>query len=358
MILFLGAGASKPFGIPTMVDMSNEFENKADGLKEDVKELYWDIKAALNLKDLEDILTVLNTLSEKQNPLVSYLSMFLLEPPDLAELLINRAIPSLSQLARTFIDTIGRDKIEDAISPYIKRPAGPKLSGGLKLEITKFIRRSCIIRKEEELKLVYNKLFDILRQHSTHSFNIFTTNYDLVIDKYIENLGVSYYGGFKNGVWHPEGYTENVIFKIFKLHGSIDQCLEDDRIIKRDNIPLDLPAETVSGAMLKELMIYPMREKKIWNDPFFELFIHFKKCLELPEEFCVVIGYSFEDEHIRNIFFDAVKRNPEIRIFMLDPQAEQIRNDLEPIKGNIEPIEGEFGEESVFEDLKQKVSEM
>jgi hypothetical protein len=31
---------------------------------------------------------------------------------------------------------------------------------------------------------------------------------------------------------------------------------------------------------------------------------------------------------------------------------------LEPIKDNIKPIEGEFGEESVFEDLEEKLNEL
>ncbi|MCD6455459.1 MAG: hypothetical protein J7K81_01520 [Methanophagales archaeon] len=55
-----------------------------------------------------------------------------------------------------------------------------------------------------------------------------------------------------------------------------------------------------------------MREKEVYKDPLFELFTSLKTNL-LSEEICVVIGYSFGDEHIRNIFFDAAKRNLEIK---------------------------------------------
>lgn len=147
----------------------------------------------------------------------------------------------------------------------------------------------------------------------------------------------------------PEGYDEDYKIKLFKLHGSIDQYIENGRIIKcwRE------PRGTENG------MIYPMRAKKVYKDPFFELFTRLKDCLINKEtEICIVIGYSFGDEHIRNIFFDAVKRNPEIRIFMISPNAKKIRDDLEPIKDNIEPIEGKFGEEEVFEEQKQKLSEV
>ncbi|MCK4736609.1 MAG: hypothetical protein KAT65_29415, partial [Methanophagales archaeon] len=63
MMLFLGAGASKPVGIPTMKEMSEEFENTTD-LTKDERELYLDIKNTVYSDNLEDILTVLNDLTK------------------------------------------------------------------------------------------------------------------------------------------------------------------------------------------------------------------------------------------------------------------------------------------------------
>ena len=42
----------------------------------------------------------------------------------------------------------------------------------------------------------------------------------------------------------------------------------------------------------------------------------------------------------------------------LSPNAKKIRDDLEYIKDEIVPIEGEFGEESVFEELEEKLNEL
>ena len=153
-----------------------------------------------------------------------------------------------------------------------------------------------------------------------------------------------------------ENAQNGPLIRLFKLHGSIDQYYQNGKIVKKDTL---FSTKTVGGLEPKDSMIYPMREKEVYKDPFFELFTRLKDCLTNQEtKICIVIGYSFGDEHIRNIFFDAVKRNQEIRIILIDPQAEQIRNDrrLEPIRGNIEPIEGKFGEEKVFEELKQKLS--
>jgi hypothetical protein len=65
MMLFLGAGASKPFGIKTMDEMSEELENKMNEFTDDEKDLYQSIHNDLGTNNLEDILTVLNDLRRK-----------------------------------------------------------------------------------------------------------------------------------------------------------------------------------------------------------------------------------------------------------------------------------------------------
>ena len=110
----------------------------------------------------------------------------------------------------------------------------------------------------------------------------------------------------------------------------------------------------MNGKELLESMIYPMREKEVYKDLFFELFTRLKTSL-LSEEICIIIGYSFGDEHIRNIFLDAVKRNQKIKILFGDKNPDQVMKDLEPIKDNIIPIEGEFGKDTFFERLKEEL---
>lgn len=75
MRLFLGAGASKPFGIKTMEEMSIEFWDKVKWFPADERELYQSIRNNLGTNNLEDILTVLNDLSGEivRNISVKYL---------------------------------------------------------------------------------------------------------------------------------------------------------------------------------------------------------------------------------------------------------------------------------------------
>jgi len=406
MMLFLGAGTSKRFGIPTMSGedgLSSIFEKIIDYnvmMREDNRKLmddemlYCAIGHAMGSNNLEDILTVLNDLAKpSDNPTIRYLKSDYLDwyhafieggcvgmrkfadaSKELKEIMEEQT--PRSQLIEMMNLTPNRYKeIADQInsSPVIienlekelnrrRILLNQNLSKNLKLKIIKFIKKECNRNEKikldefikEDIKNKYDRLFKILENCSS-SFNIFTTNYDTAIEKYIETKDKfdEFYDGFayfdpqrRIGDWDPEGYVKNKYkIKLLKLHGSIDQYIYKERIIKT---PLE-------PSKLEDAMIYPMREKEVYKDPFFELFTRLKTCL-LSEKICVVIGYSFGDEHIRNIFFDAVKRNPEIRIILIDPQAKRIRDDLEPIKDSIKPIERKFGEEEVFEYLKQKLS--
>ncbi len=379
MMLFLGAGASKPLGIPTMEEMSEKFE---DGVKygeldnNGDEKLYTNIRETLNSNNFEGILTILENLTDSRNPIARYI----------VPLLLTNDENSINEGENREVTDI----VELAVSSV--------LSKRLKSKIIEFVKKNCALKEEEEILQdiirVYDRLFEILKYNPSSIFNIFTTNYDLIIEKYYDLLTyeynlfskkynyveklrrISYTDGFfsiaftasgeiiniADGyyAWNPKGYDEIIKYannkdirtiKLFKLHGSIDQYIEGDKIVKRDIL---YSTPTTSGEERLESMIYPMREKEVYKDPFFELFTRLKTSL-LSEKICIVIGYSFGDEHIRNIFFDAVKRNPEIKILLGDKKPNELMKKLKPIKGNLIPIEGEFGKETFFERLEEEL---
>ena len=73
-LVFFGAGASKPFGIPTMQDMVSEFEYKLKNENPEIIYSYSKIKDALaaeygNSKtDVESVLSVIDGMSENLKP--------------------------------------------------------------------------------------------------------------------------------------------------------------------------------------------------------------------------------------------------------------------------------------------------
>ena len=66
-------------------------------------------------------------------------------------------------------------------------------------------------------------------------------------------------------------------------------------------------------------MIYPTSSKKEYtlNFPYSELFRKFADRLQQPEAVLFVVGYSFYDEHINDIIYQALA-NPSFTLIIVD----------------------------------------
>lgn len=356
--LFLGAGASKPFRIPTMQEFVEEFKRELSnkkssfaGTDEEIN-LYDKIQKILRnyniTPDLESTLTVLTDLDKGLDT--------------------SQLGPSLAYFIEDAWQTPER-KWENVkglyISPVTKIvgfASDPKAKS-LLIKIKKFIRERCITRNLNDIRLTYAGLFGELakkcgsyREYESLKLNIpsniFTTNYDLCLEQYFNSMSISFESGMmpmggrrvlrSNPKINQRFYSGSP--SLYKLHGSINWGKEKG---KEDVYELDVPMEsgqqTFFGEHEENLMIYPIQEKYIYRDPFFYMFAHLKKILE-DSKFCLVIGYSFRDYAITNIFIDSVKTNKNLRIILIGPQAEStISKYLSEIKRNIIPINEKFG---------------
>lgn len=134
--------------------------------------------------------------------------------------------------------------------------------------------------------------------------NIFTTNYDTLLEDALALNKVPYWDGFEGGaVAHrTQRYGEPTPMNgqranLIKMHGSIDWFLCEKgyvwRVRDNDSYP---KAE-------RRVLIYPQATKYIatQQDPFSSQFDLFRKSLNSPQSNTLVIcGYSFGDEHINN----------------------------------------------------------
>lgn len=195
---------------------------------------------------------------------------------------------------------------------------------------------------------------------------IFTLNYDLLVERGLELSAVPYFDGFVGNyegsfradlvdvsesdeyVTPPPGWV-----RVWKLHGSITwtQVSDDAQSeIKRvSSIEKIDPKDT--------LAIYPSMEKyqESRRIPFVVLGDRFRRSLSIPETLCVVSGYSFSDDHINELLFNAARHNPsseilvfcfsEIPTILLD-RGKSIPNltVLGPSKAIIGTIEGDWDE--------------
>jgi hypothetical protein len=152
---------------------------------------------------------------------------------------------------------------------------------------------------------------------------IFTTNYDLLLEYAFEAVGLPYFDGFV-GVVAPffvpqcveaedSTQTEDDLpptswTRLWKLHGSVGWQMKPDVATgKVTMIRLGL----VDPEPGTELVIYPSREKLSESRrlPFVALMDRLRRFLSSGESLLLVVGYSFGDEHINTLLTQALRGN-------------------------------------------------
>lgn len=179
-------------------------------------------------------------------------------------------------------------------------------------------------------KSFYQKI--TYRNKDLNRVNIFTTNNDLFNERVLDHLNINYNNGFGGGLerfFNPArfGYTfskkieasvekyealENMIY-LYKLHGSINW------IEKEGNSLFNIQEINVSpGAShpRESVLIYPnpLKQSKSLTSPYSDLIREFQKKLLLQNSVLFVIGYSFSDDHLNNIIYQALSANSAISV--------------------------------------------
>ena len=161
--------------------------------------------------------------------------------------------------------------------------------------------------------------------------NIFTTNYDRLIEAGAELAGLHLLDRFLGNLmpifrssrldldmhYNPPGirgeprYLEGVA-RFTKLHGSVD-WVETGKDIRRIGLPFGmesvdpfLKAPGLEGATPRKLMIYPnaAKDRETSDYPYVELFRDLAAAVCRPNSTLVTYGYSFGDEHINRVIRD------------------------------------------------------
>ena len=161
--------------------------------------------------------------------------------------------------------------------------------------------------------------------------NIFTTNYDRLIEAGAELAGLHLLDRFLGNLmpifrssrldldmhYNPPGirgeprYLEGVA-RFTKLHGSVD-WVQIDNDIRRIGLPFGacdinpyLQAPGFKDASANKLMIYPnaAKDQETSNYPYVELFRDLAAALCRPNSTLFTYGYSFGDEHINRVIRD------------------------------------------------------
>ena len=124
--------------------------------------------------------------------------------------------------------------------------------------------------------------------------------------------------------------------RVFKLHGSIDWYRLPNRSLVFQGMQEHY---AFPGEQTVEVLLYPAEGKEAYADPYATLMSFFTQSLS-QAEFCVAVGYSFRDAHIRRTVLDRMATNPNLQLLVVNPTANEVIN--LPPEGADEPTFGDF----------------
>jgi len=350
LLWFVGAGASAAFGIPTMQKMVTDFERDLQGRASRLEvDLYEDVRSFLDANlgrpvDLEAVFSVIDSIinwsMDRVGPSALYHAVRSLVPK-LQGGGSSYAIPQLSTPTPELIET----------------------AKTLRLRFEELVRSKCEIPETElsHVQSAYRIVFERVGQQvggaSWHGntpvsdWPIFTTNYDPVLErywvdfaKYPLNTGFSWNEVAGMKVSNPDQLRSSNGVRLFKLHGSITWLNDPDYgLTEQRVVPKDMKKWTGSR-FLGQVMLYPIEEKALFVEPYMTMYLQLNRELATTP-YWFVIGYSFGDRFVRDIFIRNSKQS--VRMVLLHPHAEDIAKRLDGFKGRLEPVQERFGGEDM-----------
>ncbi len=176
-------------------------------------------------------------------------------------------------------------------------------------------------------------------QNRDYSKEVFTSNYDLIIEKSLEEISIPYFDGFV-GSYEPFFWQESIDrfvdkpdltqswIRLWKIHGSLSWFWKKNKATGSHNV-IRAGIITDIEKMDNELVIYPSKEKydSSKKQPFVAYFDRFKNVLLNGELLFIFTGYSFSDQHINEIVFNSLRQNNRLFIlvfFYQDSEVEEL----------------------------------
>jgi len=167
--------------------------------------------------------------------------------------------------------------------------------------------------------------------------SVFTTNYDLVIERTLDDAGIPYLDGFTgtvDRVMRLEAYRHDLylppqadgrrlvrvpnVLYLYKVHGSLNW--------RSTPSPAGLGTSHVTQSGLTTApddlaLIYPTphKESDVLGHPYADLLRILSTTLNGLETAIITVGYGFADEHINRLILQALPSNPTLQVMIVDP---------------------------------------
>lgn len=272
---------------------------------------------------------------------------------DMSKLALSNYQDKIDEAAKRTAEAAGREEgnLEDQLRVANELLRGLEILGEAKAESLKnelktgmqsfadsILKSESSIANAEEKKReqAFNTLVTFLMSFASRigvrdRLNIFTTNYDRLIEAGAELAGLHLLDRFVGNLmpifrssrldldmhYNPPGirgeprYLEGVA-RFTKLHGSVDWA-QTNKDIRRVGLPFGansvtpyLNAPGLKNLTAHELMIYPnsAKDRETADYPYVELFRDLASAICRPNSTLITYGYSFGDEHINRVIRD------------------------------------------------------
>lgn len=211
------------------------------------------------------------------------------------------------------------DKVKEVSKKVIEDISSSNDEGNIKAVLKRY---------SEFIKVILQLLYHANSRQVTKNINIFTTNYDLFIEKSLDEL-MKYESfvfndgsnGYFNRILDSANYNKSVAYRglndsylnelptlsLIKPHGSMNwEREQEDNILIRQSVVENPVVVKPTGLEGQETFL---------NNHFHDMLRVFQLELDKPQSILIVIGFSFQDKHIAKMLNRSLK-NPELNVFI------------------------------------------
>ncbi len=160
---------------------------------------------------------------------------------------------------------------------------------------------------------------------------IFTTNYDLLMEDALDYLEIPYFDGFvgsRKSFFDLRAVEDGTISKhwirLWKIHGSINWNQEEINGQKKIYRTSDVKEDSSQ-------LIYPshLKYEQSRKMPYIALIDQLNRFIREKSSLLILSGYSFNDEHLNDTIINALKANPSAMVLALMYDTYFIKDEIE-----------------------------
>ena len=142
---------------------------------------------------------------------------------------------------------------------------------------------------------------------------VFTTNYDLLIEKALEDSSVPYFDGFAGALtpsFDVQAIEEDKLptrwARLWKLHGSINWHRDNERVLRG--------VRTGQSPVIHPSHLKYQESRRL---PYLVMMDRLRRYLAQPSAVLIICGYSFRDQHVNDVIVQGLQASRTTMAFAL-----------------------------------------